>query len=148
MRQKTANDARRAGVLVLVALLHLGLLWLLINSTSSYQIVRNVSTLVRLIEPEPVKRKLGATLKSPVITPSIFILPKVEPPKVVVMIVKPTPQAPPAPAAPVLPASVTPPRQPPYRRTTSAPTSSSSTTGCRPRSTTSPRAGSASCRGR
>ena len=85
-------------MLAVVVLLHLGLLWLLINSTGRFQMVRNVSTLVKLIEPEKIKLKLGAALKSPVITPLVLTLPHIALPKIVVEVVKPTPEAPPAPA--------------------------------------------------
>jgi len=105
MRQRTADNSRRAVALALVVALHLALLWLLINSSTTYQQVRSITTVVRLITPEKTKPKIGATLRSPVIIRSVLILPKIEPPKVVVMIVKPTPQAPPAPAPAAAPSA-------------------------------------------
>jgi hypothetical protein len=98
MRPRTADHSQRFGVLALVALLHVGLLWVLMNSSGFRVPVRIVSSLVRIIPPEKSPRTTGAKVKSPIITPSVLDLPKILPPKIVVMI-QPSPTAPPAPAA-------------------------------------------------
>jgi len=85
-------------VLAVVVALHLALIWLLINNSTRYRATREISTTVRLIAPEMRSPKIGATLKSPVIVRSVVIVPKIAPPQVVVMAVKPAPTAPPAPA--------------------------------------------------
>ena len=99
MRRKTAKAADRATALAVVVVVHLGLLWLLLNSRATYrQLVPSMSALVRIIAPPPVKPRLGAALKHAIIHPAVFDLPTVAPPKIMVEIVKPTPEARPAPA--------------------------------------------------
>jgi len=98
MQRRISNRRGSVAILAAVAVFHLGLLWLLLEASSTYQMASSVSMLVRLIVPETVKPKLGAPLKTPITTRSEFEIPQIALPKIVVMIAL-SPNEVPAPAA-------------------------------------------------
>lgn len=98
MQRRDAKSLRNGTVLAAVAAFHLCLLYLILHLQTIAPPTRNFESLIRILKPEPVKRTPGAPLKAPVVTQSVFDLPKIAPPKIVIQIIRPNPQAPPAPA--------------------------------------------------